>query len=289
MAYPVVAAPYGMLPQNLIGAQPYAGGVRHLPIQYGYPLNICFGDFVKIAPVGSAGGAGLLTRASILGAATKNQLTGVFMGCSYTSPATKQKLFGQMWPAGLAAGDGEAYVVDDPDVVFKVVALGPGAPPIIASFGYGSIGSNMAMVNNPTGNLATGNSLNGANAGSETTAVAPIRVLGLVQETSIAVAQHGSSAALVVTLTDVGGLQRALPIGTDVSWLAPNGQMIRTGSQLAAGVAAGATVVNLNTPPASGGVATPIPAGSTIIFTIYPEALVKIDATVHGYTSDTAV
>jgi hypothetical protein len=286
MAYPAVNAPYGFIPQNLIGAQQYAGGTRQLPIQYGEVATINFGDFVKLGPSGSAAGAGLLARASVLGATTANQISGVFMGCSFTSPSTKQKNFNQFWPGGTLAGDGMAYVADDPDLIFKAVALGAGG--VVASLGYGSVGANIAGINNPVG-TPLGNSLNGLNAGSESSATLPFRVVDLVKETSISVPMHGSSAALVVTLTDVGGLPRALPVGTDVAWLAPNGQLIRTGSQLVAAAALGATAVNLNTPPAAGGVATPIPAGSTIIFTIYPEGLVKINPGYHGYTSPTAV
>lgn len=285
MTYPAISAAYGLKPINLIGGQHFAGGVRHLPIQYGNPNSIYNGDFVKIAPNGSVGGAGFINRAGILGAATKNQMTGVFLGVSYVSPATKQTLFGQYWPGGLLSA-GDAYVADDPDLIFKVVALSGAG--VVASVGYGSIGSNMGMVN-AGGNPVTGNSLNGLNAGSESTAVLPVRVVGVVEETAIPVVQHGSSAALVITLTDVGGLTRALPIGTDVAYLAPNGQIIRTGSILSGPAALGATVVNVNTPPSSAGAATPIPAGSTIIFTIFPEALVKINSTIHGYTSDTAV
>ena len=284
--YPAVNAPYGLKPINLIGGQQFAGGVRHLPIGYGNPNSIFNGDFVKLAANGAASGAGLVGRAAVLGAATKNQVTGVAVGVSYTNPGSKQKYFGQYWPGGTLAGDGECYVVDDPDTIFKAVALVSAG--VVGSVAYGSIGANIACVNGG-GNPATGNSLNGLLSGSENTGVLPLRVVGLVQETSIPVVATGSSAALVVTLTNPGGLPRALPIGTDVAWLAPNGQIIRTGSMVAAPALAGATVVNVNTAPAAAGVATPIPAASTIIFTIFPEALVKINATVHGYTSDTAV
>lgn len=287
MAYPLISQPYGFIPQNLIGAQQYAGGTRQLAIAYGAPLTINFGDFVKIAPSGAAGGAGLLNRASVLGATTNNQISGVFMGCSYTSPSTKQKNYNQFWPGGTLAGDGEAYVADDPDLVFKAVAM-VAAGGAVGSLGYGSVGANIAAVNNPNGTVS-GNSLNGLAAGSESSATLPFRVVGLVPETSIAVPVVGSSAGLVVTLTTPGGLPRALPIGTDVAWLAPNGQLIRTGSQVAAAVAAGAAAVNVNTPPAASGVATPIPAGSTIIFTIYPEGLVKINPGYHSMTSPTAI
>ena len=35
---------------------------------------------------------------------------GVFLGCTYTDPNSKQKLFSQYWPAGTVASDAKAYV-----------------------------------------------------------------------------------------------------------------------------------------------------------------------------------
>ena len=48
MAYPVVSAPYGLQPVNLIGGQVFAGSTRSLPIQYGYATNMFYGDFVSL-------------------------------------------------------------------------------------------------------------------------------------------------------------------------------------------------------------------------------------------------
>jgi len=49
MAYPIVSAPYGLKPINLIGGQVFAGSTRLLPIQYNYGTNIFYGDFVALA------------------------------------------------------------------------------------------------------------------------------------------------------------------------------------------------------------------------------------------------
>jgi hypothetical protein len=48
MAYPVVSAPYGLKPINLIGGQVFAGSTRDYAIQYGFATNICYGDIVNI-------------------------------------------------------------------------------------------------------------------------------------------------------------------------------------------------------------------------------------------------
>ena len=48
MAYPTVAAPYGLKPVNLIGGQVFAGSTRNVKVQYGYATNIFYGDLVAI-------------------------------------------------------------------------------------------------------------------------------------------------------------------------------------------------------------------------------------------------
>ena len=94
MAYPTVAAPYGLKPVNLIGGQVFAGSTRNVQIQYGYATNIFYGDFVAIT-------RGFATRLAVTdggsaatGAPGYGQV-GIFLGCSYTDPATKQKRFSQ--------------------------------------------------------------------------------------------------------------------------------------------------------------------------------------------------
>ena len=110
MAYPVVNAPYGLLPQNLIGGQVFAGSTRMYPIQYGYATDIFYGDFVVLS-------RGSVTRASVSTGTGLNQTVGIFLGCTFTNPLSKQKQFNQYWPSGTLAGDCEAYVLDDPDAV----------------------------------------------------------------------------------------------------------------------------------------------------------------------------
>ena len=119
MAYPTVDAPYGLRPINLIGGQVFAGSTREYPIQYAYATDIFNGDFVKVV-------RGSIERVSIASTTSSNAVTGVFVGCSYTDPVTKQKRFSQYWPASTLAGDALAYVVDDPDTVFKAAVCSSG-------------------------------------------------------------------------------------------------------------------------------------------------------------------
>jgi hypothetical protein len=275
MAYPVVSAPYGLLAQNLIGGQVFAGSTRMYPIQYGYATDIFYGDFVVLS-------RGFATRASVSTGTGLNQTTGIFLGCTYTNPTTKQKQFAQYWPASTLAGDCEAYVLDDPDAVFKAVVCSSGTT--IASGAMAMIGTNLSAINN-TGSTNTGNSANAVLAPSATpvTTTLPLRMVGLVHETAVDLGTATYSSG-TTTLT-VSALPNALPVGTDVSVLATNGQIAQTGSFVATAANAGATSVVLN--QAASFTINSGDKSSTVVFVQYPEILVKLNQGLHGYYSAT--
>jgi hypothetical protein len=274
MAYPVVAAPYGLKPINLIGGQVFAGSTREYAISYGYATNIFYGDLVGLV-------RGNLERLSVTTGALGTTV-GVFLGCSYTNPTTKQKQFAQYWPAGTLAGDAQAIICDDPDTVFKAVACS--GTTVVASGARALIGQNLAMINN-SGNTNTGNSANALLTPVDTPATTdtlPIRVLGLVPETVVTLgnATYVSASGATITCT---ALPFALPVGTDVGSLAANGQYIASGSFVDTAAAAGATSFILNAAPI-----TAFAASSTIVFAQYPELLVKLNFGQHEYYSATA-
>ena len=276
MAYPVVSAPYGLLPQNLIGGQVFAGSTRMYNIQYGYATNIFYGDFVVLS-------RGFATRAAVAAGTGLNQTVGIFLGCTFTNPTTKQKLFSQYWPASTAAGDCQAYILDDPDAVFKAVVCSSGTT--VASGALAMIGTNLSAINNATGNTNTGNSSNAVLAPTDTpvTTTLPLRMVGVVPETAVSLGTVTFSSG-TSTLT-VSALPFALPIGTDVSVLTTSGQVAQTGSFVKTAAAAGATSVVLDqaaTFTLNSGVYT-----STVVFTQYPEVLVKFNQALHGYYSAT--
>ena len=275
MAYPVVSAPYGLLPQNLIGGQVFAGSTRMYNIQYGYATSIFYGDFVVLS-------RGFATRASVGTGTGLNQTVGIFLGCTYTNPTTKQKLFSQYWPASTAAGDCQAYIFDDPDAVFKAVVCNTGTT--VASGAMAMIGTNLSAINN-TGSTNTGNSANAVLAPSATpvTTTLPLRMVGLVMETAVSLGTATFSSG-TTTLT-VSALPYALPVGTDVSVITTSGQIAQTGSFVKTAAAAGDTSVVLDqaaTFTLNSGV-----YGATVVFTQYPEILVKLNQGLHGYYSAT--
>jgi hypothetical protein len=261
----------------LIGGQVFAGSTRNYPIQYGYATNIFYGDIVNII------------RGSIVDNAdttdsTGTGIVGVFLGCSYTNPATKQKQFAQYWPSGTLAGDAQAIVCDDPDTVFKVVMCS--ATTVIASAATAMLGQNFGLIQN-AGNVNTGNSAVAALYSASTTgADLALRVVGLVQETAVTTSTVGSSTSTTITCT---ALPNALVVGSEVGYIASNGQYVQTGSYVSVAAAAGATSVTINSAIAVPGSVTAIPSASTIVFTQYPEMLVKLNFGTHSYYTATAV
>ena len=173
MAYPTVSAPYGLKPVNLIGGQVFAGATRQIPIASGYNTSIYNGDVVKRVSDGTL---------EIDTGTTTATPVGVFLGCSYTDPVLKYKLFSQYYPANTSASDIMAFVADDPDQLFKV-ALVSGTT-VIATLGRTAVGSNLALVQN-TGSSVTGDSAVAALTTSiATTASLPLRVIDVVPDTA---------------------------------------------------------------------------------------------------------
>jgi hypothetical protein len=272
-----VSVPYGLKPINLVGGQVFAGSTRMYPIQYGYATDIFNGDFVKVV-------RGSVTRAAIGATTASNAVTGVFLGCSYTDPVTKQKRFSQYWPASTLAGDCVAYINDDPDTVYKAAVCSSGV--VMASGAYALVGTNLSAIDNASGNVNTGNSLNAILAPVDTpvSTILPLRCVGLVEETSFSFVATGSSSGATLTLTGSGSPQ-AIPVGTSVSYYASNGELIQTGSFVDTAAAAGDTSITLNAAIAAPGSVTAIPASSTVVFTVYRELLVKLNVLTHGYYS----
>lgn len=174
------AAPYGLRPVNLIGGQPYAGSTRLFKINNAYAANIFYGQPVSV----NASGVVIAETGTSNVAATG--VVGVFVGCTYTDPNLKYKVFKQYWPTGTVATDAYAYVVDDPDIVMQVQAD--------EAVAQTALGANIALVTS-AGDTATGNSTTAADGSSvNTTATLPLRIVGFVD---------GPDSAVGDTYTDL--------------------------------------------------------------------------------------
>ncbi len=155
----------------------------------------------------------------------------------------------------------------------------------MASGAYALVGTNLSAIDN-TGNVNTGNSQNAILAPDNTpvTSILPLRVLGVVEETSFSFTATGSSSGATLTLTG-SGTPQAIPVGTSVGYYAANGELIQTGSFVDTAAAVGDTSIVLNAAIAVPGSVTAIPASSTVVFTVFRELLVKVNVLTHGYYS----
>ena len=175
-----IASPYGFKPVNLIGGLPYAGSTRNVPIASGYGTNIYTGSLVYVNASGvlqiaTSTGADATTNGFPTGTANTGCL-GVFVGCSYTNPSTKQKVFSQYWPTGTVASDAVGIVVDDDRAVFQVQAAGT-----VAATDLGANFFLSAVQSTSTGSTTTGNSTTAVVAGaSSVQTTAAFRCVGFV-------------------------------------------------------------------------------------------------------------
>ena len=172
MAYPTVAGPYGFQPINLIGGQVFAGATRQIPIASGSGTSIFYGDVVRLNT------GGTLSRVSTTDSAT--DAVGIFLGCAFTNPTTKQFLQQQYYPASTVASDIVAYVCDDPDTYFKVAVLSNSTT--IGGMTQTDIGNNVAILTT-AGNTNSGDSNEGVSATTGSATTLPFRVIAGVPET----------------------------------------------------------------------------------------------------------
>lgn len=166
------AAPYGFKPLNLIGGQPYAGSTRQIKIASGYDTNIFNGTIVAIV---AGGTIEIVTTNGDDSTTFPAGTVGVFVGCTYTDPNSKQKLFSQYWPASTVASDAMAYIVDDPDCLFQVQADG--------AVTQADLGQNVHLAevqSTSTGSTTTGNSDIAVSATTAATATWAFRIVDFV-------------------------------------------------------------------------------------------------------------
>ena len=174
------ATPMGAEPTDTLSASgSFTGKVRHMKIASGYGTAIFYGDFVKLVAAGTVEKSAITT--SVVAGTV-----GIFVGCSYTDPSTNQLTFNQQFPASTAASDIMAYVVDDPDLVFRMQGDG--------SIVQTGLGNNVSLVST-AGSTSIGRSKNAVDASTiATTNTLPARIVEFVD---------GPSSTVGDTYTDV--------------------------------------------------------------------------------------
>ena len=177
MAYPIVSAPYGLKPINLIGGQVFSGATRQMEIASGYATSIFYGDLVKRVSDG--------TIEKDTGTTTATPV-GVFLGVSFTNASTGQIQQQQYYPASTAIKSGTkifAVVADDPDTLFQVAVVS--GTTVVTGVGIAAIGENSTLVQN-AGSTVTGDSKVAITATTATTNTLPIRIIDVVRDTASA-------------------------------------------------------------------------------------------------------
>ena len=145
------AAPYGLRAVNHLGGTPYAGSTRMYPIASGLAQNIFYGDVVGVVTAGTI--QQTRTTGAAGGTAFLAGTVGVFVGCTYTDPNLGTVVFRQYFPTGTVATDIQAYVIDDPAVIFQAQADAS-----VTQAGLGACTFFAAAQSSTTGNTTTGNS-----------------------------------------------------------------------------------------------------------------------------------
>jgi len=183
MAYPTIDVPYGLKPINLIGGTSYVGSTRKIPIASNYDTGIFNGDVVQYTSDGTI----IITTAQAQTSALAG-IIGVFVGCSFTDPSTGQLTFRQNYPANTVASDIEAFVIDNPSQLYKVVNVTgntadnatTGLLPL-AKTRATTISCNAELVLN-TGLTSSGNSRMGVFI-NNVTSILPLTVVDVIPDT----------------------------------------------------------------------------------------------------------
>ena len=140
-------------------------------IASGYATAIYFGDAVRMNVSGPTGYIEQWANGD--GGTATQILVGIFIGCSYNSVSQKKHVWSNYWPGSDANGDVNAFVVDDPNALFKVQAG------IGSAITQTSIGRTADIVAGPTGNSTTG--ISGMSLSTPTTTnTLPFKVVNVI-------------------------------------------------------------------------------------------------------------
>ena len=166
------ASPYGLKAVNHIGGTPYAGSTRLLPIASGYATNIYNGSVIAIV---AAGTVEIVTDLGDNADVFPAGVIGVFVGCTYTDPNLGTVVFRKNWPTGTVADDAQAYIVDDPDVIFMAQADGA-----VTQADLGQNTNFAAVQSTTTGDTTNGNSNSAVSSTTAATATIAFRIVDFV-------------------------------------------------------------------------------------------------------------
>ena len=186
-------AAFGMRPLKMIGGAPYTGGQSRYRIAANYGTAIFQGDMVS-----QVTGGGIEVHAD----GGTVPIVGVFNGCRFTAPTTGKETFSNFYPASTNASDIEAFVIDDPNVVYEVQA--DAAFPVADLFG------NFDIVYTSSGSTVTG--ISGAELDVTTGATntnLPIKAIDISQDPENSDVGSDATNVLVVIQNHIFGVKGA--------------------------------------------------------------------------------
>tara|TARA_Y100000593_G_C4268384_1_gene316042 strand:- start:832 stop:1389 length:558 start_codon:yes stop_codon:yes gene_type:complete len=182
-----------MRPVKMIGGAPFTGGTSRYRIAANYGTAIFQGDMVA-----QVTGGGVEVHAD----GGTVPIVGVFNGCSYTDPTTKEQVFKNYYPASTNASDIIAYIIDDPNVVFEVQA--DDTFPVADLFG------NFDIVYTSSGSTTTGMSGAELNVtdGATTTSL-PLKAIDISEDPENSDVASANTNVLVVIQNHIFGVKGA--------------------------------------------------------------------------------
>ena len=181
------ATPFGASTNGTIVGAAFTNKVTHYKIKNAYGTSIFYGDFVKW------GDDNPNTTVQKDTGTTALTPIGVFLGCAYTDPNTKQFTPNQYFPASTAADDIVAYVASDPFILMQMQCDG--------AADQDDLGKNCAVVQT-AGSTAIGTSKNSVDISTvATTNTLPVKIVDFVDGPDSAV---GDSYTDVLVMFNVG-------------------------------------------------------------------------------------
>jgi len=126
----------------------------------------------------------------------------VFNGCRYTDPTTGKETFSNYYPASTNAADIEAFIIDDPNVIFEIQAD--------ATFPVADLLGNFDIVYTSAGSTVTG--ISGAELDvttGATTATLPIKAIDISQDPENSDVGSDATNVLVVIQNHIFGQKSA--------------------------------------------------------------------------------
>ena len=186
-------AAFGMKPVRMVGGSPYSGGQSRYRIAADYGTAIFQGDMVMQVTGGTV---------EVHADGGTVPIVGVFNGCQYTDPTTKEQIFSNFYPASTNASDIIAFIIDDPMVVYEVQA--DAAFPIADLFGnfdivYTSSGSTVTGISGAELEVSTG----------ATTAGLPIKAIDISGDPENSDVATANTNVLVVIQNSIFGQKGA--------------------------------------------------------------------------------